>query len=191
MRVPLGKTPRKTLGKRFCLYFPIPRVFPLRKTPRKTLGNASPCGKPWGKPRGKPWVRHGDILMFPGFFPWGNPYYCPWGKPCRAQFPLLSPLGKTLGSPLGKTPRKISVSRPPGFPPGEKYVFPLGGRAPPGGIHGQGHIFFGIPKWENNSGKNPRAGSERNGNPMPLNAAGLGFYNFQGPPLGKTPRKTL
>ena len=149
MRVPLGKTPRKTLGKRFCLYFPLPRVFPLRKTPRKTLGNASPCGKPWGKPRGKPWVRHGDILMFPGFFPWGNPYYSPWGKPCRAQFPLLFPLGKTLGSPLGKTPRKSSDSRPPGFPPWGKVCISPGGQGPPRGNPWAGPHFL----WKFRNGK--------------------------------------
>ncbi len=123
--------------------------------------------------------------MFPGFFPWGNPYYSPWGKPCGAQSPLLSPLGKTLGSPLGKTPRKSSDSRPPGFPPWGKVCISPGGQGPPGGIHGQGHFFFGNSEMGKQFWENPRAGSERNGNPMPLNAAGLGFYNFQGPPWGK------
>ena len=153
MRVPLGKTPRKTLGKRFCLYFPLPRVFPLRKTPRETLGNASPCGKPWGKPRGKPWVRHGDILMFPGFFPWGNPYYSPWGKPCGAQSPYFPPWGKPWDPPWGKPRGNPRIHVPQGFPPGEKYVFPLGGRAPQGESMGRATFSLEIPKWENNSGK--------------------------------------
>ncbi len=126
--------------------------------------------------------------MIPGGNPWGNPYYSPWGKPCGAQSPLLSPLGKTLGSPLGKTPRKSSDSRPPGFPPWGKVCISPGGQGPPRGNPWAGPHFLWNSEMGKQFGKNPRAGSERNGNPMPLNAAGLGFYNSQGPPPWGKPR---
>ncbi len=122
--------------------------------------------------------------------PWGNPYYSPWGKPCGAQSPYFPPWGKPWDTPWGKPRGTPRIHVPQGFPPGEKYVFLLGGRPPPRGNPWAGPHFL----WEFRNGKTILEKSAgRFGAKWKSDApkrCGLGILPFPGSPPGENPEET-
>ena len=102
--------------------------------------------------------------------------------------PTFSP-GENPGIPPGENPEEIlGFTSPRVFPLGKSMGFPWGAGAPRGNPLAGPHFL-----WDSEMGntilEKTRAGSERNGNPMPLTVAGLGFHNSQGPPPGENPEE--